>query len=274
MATARVSEKKQEETLQRLRAATHLTQNLFSEHQTIEGYYEDREVPDFYGCDRLLKLDNLYGTTQLGYDPKRGISFLFSNIKTSVYDTAASAYQRRLRQTEQRRQIKSGTQNIAYSARRREASATILYKAENKPWSEESVRHYMARVNMETLRKTMPFLDRQQELDQRTSLHSRQRETGRQVQQMLQQNGGEAVQALRAEQVRQKAESETLDAILVRKHSQSRQFFRKINMAFDLQKQKMFAYYRNEKEKRAEEAATAAANAANDAEKDENDDQN
>jgi len=236
------------EQLARLTAPQHIVQNRFTEHTRVEGYFQDRNVPDFYGCDRLWKMDTLYGTIQLGYDPRRGISFLFANIKTSIFDTAASAYQHNLWESSMMKTQKRGNQNLAYGSRRRENSATLLYKVENKPWSEASVAPYYRRVNLETLRKTMPFLDRgeqQQELQQNAA-------AARALQGQLRTDYLTPQAAvLRAGQMELLREREEIGAVRRRKQQQSLLFFRKINMAFDLQKAKMFDYYREERRRRA-----------------------
>ncbi|WP_418976094.1 hypothetical protein, partial [Anaerotruncus massiliensis (ex Liu et al. 2021)] len=49
---------------------------------------------------------------------------------------------------------------------------------------------------------------------------------------------------VRAERRELSRELDFLGSIVRRKQAQSRGFFRKLNIAFDLQKQKMFEYYR------------------------------
>lgn len=249
------------ETDARLRAPQHLVTNRFEEHKKIEGYEQDRSVPNFYGCDRLWKLETQYGRIQMGYHPGRGQSFLFANIKTSIYDNAASAYQRRMKETQQMRTLKTGTQNIAYSARRWQASAILLYKAENKPWSEQSIAPYLKRVNLETLRKTMPFLDRS-EAKEREENREEKKRLEEKVQQSLRQRDNARTAELRLQERELSRRQDLLGALLTRKQTQSQLFFRKINLAFDLQKTKMFEYYRrmrNRRAQRAEEARTTAA---------------
>lgn len=238
------------ETQARLTAPQHLVTTRFEEHRKIEGYEQDRSVPDFYGCDRLWKLDTLYGRVQMGYHPGRGQSFLFANIKTSLFDTAPALHQHQLKETQQMRALKSGNQNVAYTSRRRADSAVLLYKAENKPWSEQSLAPYLARTNLETLRKTLPFLDRSeaQELQQ-TRQERKELESG--VRQSLQARQSAETAALRLRQRELSYRQNALGAVLYRKLTQSQLFFRKINIAFDLQKAKMFAYYRDVRRQRA-----------------------
>lgn len=249
------------ETDARLRAPQHLVTNRFEEHKKIEGYEQDRSVPNFIGCDRLWKLETQYGRIQMGYHPGRGQSFLFANIKTSIYDNAASAYQRRMKETQQMRTLKTGTQNIAYSARRWQAGAILLYKAENKPWSEQSIAPYLKRVNLETLRKTMPFLDRS-EAKEREENREEKKRLEEKVRQSLRQRDNARTAELRLQERELSRRQDLMGALLTRKQTQSQLFFRKINLAFDLQKAKMFEYYRrmrNRRAQRAEEARTTAA---------------
>ena len=82
------------ETSDRLTAASHVQVEYFAKHQKIEGYYESQMSGRLFGCDRLMKQDNMFGTLQLGYNPNRERVFLFANMKTSRYDTVASRYQK------------------------------------------------------------------------------------------------------------------------------------------------------------------------------------
>ncbi|MEG2204847.1 MAG: hypothetical protein RRY21_06780, partial [Oscillospiraceae bacterium] len=224
----------------------------------IEGYHEDRKAAGFFGCDRLLKLDSLFGTIQLGYDPRKGQSFLFANIKTSIFDTAASREQREMSERDQMRELKTGNQNRAFVARRRQNSSVVLFKAENKPWGEGSVAPYLGRVNTGALRKTLPFLEVREQQTQRMQ--------AAQQQQALQQDEHKAQQRprdfrelrdIRAQRVALSREQDQLGALIVRKQQRSLWFFRRINLVFDLQKQKMFAHYRNRMAERRLEAENA-----------------
>lgn len=243
------------EAVARLTAAQHLVTTRFEEHHKIEGDEQNRYVPDFYGCDRLWKLDTLYGRIQMGYHPGRGQSFLFANIKTSIFDNAASAYQRSMNEAQQMRTLKSGTQNLAYSARRQRNSAVLVYKAENKPWSEQSLAPYLRRINLETLRKTMPFLDRSEQQELLQSRLERKKLEQQVRQSLLEKRAAETAQ-LRMQQKELSHRQDALTALLMRKQTQSQLFFRKINLAFDLQKAKMFEYYRRERNRRLQYAMT------------------
>jgi hypothetical protein len=229
----------------RLTAPQHMKIDHFRKHEKIEGYFENREVPDFVGSDRLLKLDTQYGTIQMGYNPRKGQSFLFANIKTSIFDTVASRHQKEIKEHQMARAQKTGTQNLAYSAKRRGGSAVILYKMENQPWTQRSIAPYLRRVNLEALRKTMPFLDRSGDLADRAKTHREQKDLHQKLSAaMAGKNYGEMA-AIRAQQTDLIARQNHLNALLYRGETQQRLFFRKLNYALDMQKHEMFAYYRN-----------------------------
>jgi len=229
----------------RLTAPQHSKSSHFSEHRKIEGYFENRDVPDFMGSDRLLRLDTVYGTIQLGYNPQRGQSFLFANIKTSILDTAPSRHQRELKEYQMMRERKTGTQNLAYTAKRRGGSVVILYKMENQPWTRRSIAPYLRKVNMEALQKTMPFLDRRAELGDRERAQDEQKSLRQALaDKMAEGKFGEMAED-RARQTALAARQNELNALIYRKDTQERLFFRRLNLAFDLQKQEMFAYYRD-----------------------------
>lgn len=230
--------KRRKETAARLAAPAHITQNRFEEHKKVEGFYEDSAAPGFLGCDRLWKWDTLYGTVQMGYDPKRRQDFLFANIKTSIYDTAASQEQRAMNDRQRMSQLKTGNQNRAFSSRRRADSTVLIYKAENKPWAERSIRPYLMRQNMEALQKTMPFLNARAERAERAQALERDKSLS-----AMEQKGGNRA-AVRAQRLALSRELDTLGSLAWRKQAQARLFFRKMNIAVDLQKQKMFEYYR------------------------------
>lgn len=246
-----IQAKRQEkrETLARLSAPQHLTTTRFLEHRRIEGFEQDREVHDFYGCDRLWKLETVYGRIQMGYDPKRGQSFLFANIKTSIFGNAASREQRSMDERQRMKTLKTGTQNVAYSARRRAGSSVILYKAENKPWSETSISPYLGRANLETLGAVLPFLVRG-EVKEAADARREYRALG-----------AKQDAASRAGQTEMSHWIDHLQYIRLLKEQQSRLFFRKLNIALDLQKAKMFEYYRNVKMRRARAAEQKADSA-------------
>jgi len=243
-----LARKKDAETYARLTAPQHVRFSHFSKHEKIEGYFENRDVPEFMGSDRLLRLDTLYGTIQLGYNPRKGQSFLFSNIKTSVFDTAASRYQKELKEYQMMRGLKTGTQNTAYSAKRRANSAVILYKAETLPWSRRSVLPYLRRINMESLQKTMPFLDKTAEHNRREESLREHKALGRELSGKMAERNYTEMAAMRAGQRELLTEQNETAALIYRKDTQGRLFFRKINAALDIQKKEMFAWYRNRRQ--------------------------
>ena len=57
--------------MERLTAASHVQTEYFGDHKRIEGYYESQMTGRMFGCDRLLKQENLFGRLQLGYNPTR-----------------------------------------------------------------------------------------------------------------------------------------------------------------------------------------------------------
>ncbi|MBC8546556.1 hypothetical protein H8711_06360 [Clostridiaceae bacterium NSJ-31] len=246
----RLEHQQDRETYARLTAPRHVTLDHFRGHQKVEGYFENRDLPDFMGCDRLLKIDHLYGTVQMGYDPRKGQPFLFANIKTSLYDTAASRYQREIKEYRMMRNSKAGNENLSYSANRRADTAVILYRAERKPWSELSLLPHLKRMDQGALRKTMPFLLRDAERERLEEGRERKKELEREIRGTTAAGGFAGLYALRREELELSKERETLQSLLTRKLQQSRLFFRRINMAYDIQKHEMFDYYREVRERR------------------------
>ncbi len=240
----------------RITAPIHQTQDWFTDHVRVEGFHENRAAENFMGCDRLLKLDNRFGTVQMGYDPKRGQSFLFANIKTSIYDTASSAHQHNLDEATSKKQLKTGNQNIAYSAKRRANSASILYKYENKPWSAASLAPYLQNIQTGAFAKTMPFLGTHQEEAERKRLAAQKRSNMDTIRDAIRDNKQDTLQETRAMQVKIETDRQLVESLLYRKAAQERWFFRRMNIAFDLQKVKMFQYYRDRKQETQENQAT------------------
>ncbi len=262
--------KDREELKNRLSAPQHIIYNRFEEHVRVEDFRQNENVADYYGYDRLMKLDTLYGRIQMGYHPGRDQAFLYANIKTSIYDYAPYAFQRSYMELRGMKELKTGAyanQNIAWSSRRIKNSSVILYKAQNKPWDESSIRPYLGRENLGALRKTMPFLLRGEEQEKRLDLLTEQAERKARIQEVLsgrqkdeefgQKNA--AVAALRAEQVAAEKQMEGLEAVFSKKQLMNINFFHRINMAFDLQKIKMFDYYRTIRMQRALKAENASA---------------
>lgn len=235
--------KRDRELQDRVTAPQHVAFHHFGEHKAVEGYLEFRDQPDFQSSDLLLRLDTMFGTIQLGYHPGHGQSFLFANIKTSRFDTVASRYQKELRDYQMMQERKAGTQNLTFLSRRQESSAVILYKRENKPWSAESVAPYLRRMNMGVLRKTMPFLDRRQEQADYLETLREKKELERELRAKTAAQDHAGQVAVRARDTALIARQNELMGLLPRMCTQERHFFRKLNYAFDIQKQEMFTYY-------------------------------
>lgn len=243
--------RRRRELILRLQAPQHLEGSRFAEHVPVEGFLQSQREPGFDGCDRLWKMDTAYGTIQMGYDPRRGHSFLFARVKTSLLDNASSAHERNLWETQMMREQKYGNENVAYESRRRADSTVLLYKNENKPWTQASVEPYLRRVNMGTLRKTLPFLARRETVQDRQAARQRAGTLALTLRRQMQNGEYSSMAATRADQMDNLREQETLSSLGVCMASQSLLFFRKINLAFDLQKAKMFEYYREQRRRRA-----------------------
>ncbi len=240
-------QKKLKEAYYRLTAPVHVTLNSYKEHERIEGYYEFKDYGRIFQCDRLLKLETIYGKVQMGYNPNRGRSFVFANMKTNLYDTVNSRYQKIMKEYQQKPEQKKGNENRAYVSARWKNAAILLEKAENKPWSEKSMQPYFHNANMDAILKTMPFFFKEQEREQLRG----NAEQIKRLQEGVRQN---ALQGKRQEsgslneQMRElQEESNMLQAILYRKDSGRRGFIRKLNYAFDIEKHEMFDYYRQQR---------------------------
>lgn len=232
------------ETEARVTAPQHILRSSFREHQQIEGYFENRSMPGFSGSDRLLKLDTLYGTIQLGYNPREGAGFLFANIKPSIYGAAASRYQREMKESQMMKDRRTDTQNLAFSARRQADSAVILYKRDNLPWSRRSLEPYLRRMNMEALQKTMPFLTAEQEQDELAIGRQKRREGWEQLRAALKEGNAAKAAEVRSEDTARISEEVRLQSLILKKGAAAQNFFRRLNNAFDYEKTEMFAYYR------------------------------
>ena len=114
------------ETMDRLTAASHVKTEYYSEHKKIEGYYETLAEGKFFNCDRLMKQENMFGKIQLGYNPNRERVFIFANLKTSRYDTIASAYQKEMTDYQQKSLLKGDNENRAYVSKRWENAAVLI----------------------------------------------------------------------------------------------------------------------------------------------------
>lgn len=262
----RVQEKEAErradnELYARLTAPEHERESSFREHERVEGYMENREAPGYIQCDRLLRLDTLYGTIQLGYNPRRNASFLFANIKTSIFDTAASRYQREIKEQQMLRHLKRETQNVSYTARRKKDSSTVIYLFENKPWSVRSVSPYIKYADPGTLAKTMPFLGTRKQRERQENLRGERRDLQENIAECLRtpERDGEELIRLRRRDTELIAEQNLVNALLTRQLSRSHHFFRRVNLAYDLQKHEMFTYYRSLQKGESERVSGMAA---------------
>ncbi len=236
----------------RLTAASHVQIEYFEKHTKIEGYYESQMAGHLFGCDRLLKQENMFGTLQMGYNPNRERVFLFANLKTSRYDTVASRYQREMKEYQQKSLLKGNNENRAYVSKRWEMASVLIEKKENKPWTRYSIQTYLGRNNMEAIQKTMPFFMKSEETEELTQIRKRRKE----IQEAIRENQekSEEVRGLRREAVENLTMENLTESILTRKETAQKHFLRRLNYAYDFQKQDIEAYYR-EKKKTLQETA-------------------
>ncbi|MDO4261265.1 MAG: hypothetical protein Q4C82_04235 [Eubacteriales bacterium] len=261
------------ETMDRLTAASHVTVDYFARHEKIEGYYESQMTGNLFGCDRLMKQDNLFGTLQLGYNPNRERVFLFANLKTSRYDTVASRYQKEMKEYQQRALLKGDNENRAYVSKRWENAAVLIEKKENKPWTARSVRTYLSRANTEAVRKTMPFFQTGEERKERQQKQRRRKEIQEQIRALrdrtslsmeedraqAERERSEEIRALRREAVEGLSREQLLEAILIRKETAAKLFLRRVNYAYDFQKKDIELYYRERRKTLEETSAREGA---------------
>ncbi len=233
------------ETADRLTAAAHIQTEYFAKHTKIEGYYESRIPGRFFGCDRLMKQDSMFGTIQLGYNPNRERVFLFANMKTSRYDTVASRYQKELKEYQQKALLKGNNENRAYISKGFEMASVLIEKRENKPWTRYSIQTYLGRNNMEAIQKTMPFFMRSEETEELTRIRKRRKEIQEAIREQREQQ--EEVRELRKEAVEDLTMENLTEAILIRKETAQKHFLRRLNYAYDFQKQDIEAYYREKR---------------------------
>lgn len=246
------------ETIDRLTAPVHVTQNSYREHERVEGYYEFTDYRHLFKNDRLLKLETFYGRVQMGYDPNRRKAFLFANMKTNRYDTVSSRYQRSMKEYQQRPELRKNTENSAFVAERRGKSAALLEKTEDKPWSERTMAPYLHNRNMEVLSKTMPFFESASELAQRAG----NQQQIRALQETVRVNAAQGKRQKNAElheRIRELSQAnDLLWAVVYRKDRGKRGFLRKLNYAFDMEKHDMYQYYREQRARAMREAAEAS----------------
>lgn len=268
MTSERVMEDKKmehfRETMDRLTAASHVQVEYFEDHKKIEGYYESVAEGKFFNCDRLLKQENMFGKIQLGYNPNRGRVFLYSNLKTSRYDTISSKYQKEMEDYQQKALLKGDNENRAYVSKRWENAAVLIEKKENKPWTQRSVKTYLSRANAEAAKKSMPFFSKEEEMEELTKARQRQTEIRREIRDIRKQmSTGEnksadmeaKIRELRKEALSGLSKISLLETLMYRKNTAEKTFLRKINYAYDFQKNDIESYYR---EKRKEFESMAA----------------
>ena len=125
-------------------------------------------------------------------------------------------------------------------------------KKENKPWTRYSIQTYLGRNNMEAIQKTMPFFMKSEETEELTQIRKRRKE----IQEAIRENKekSEEVRGLRREAVENLTMENLTESILTRKETAQKHFLRRLNYAYDFQKQDIEAYYR-EKKKTLQETA-------------------
>lgn len=259
------SKKKRKETYDRLTAVQHINVEHFSKHQKIEGFREDGDMQHLFSCDRLMKVENIYSRLQMGYNPNKGRTFILANLKTSIYDTVASRYQKEMKESQMMSILKGENQNRAFVSRRWAQTSVLLDKKEARPWTEGSIRPYYGKINMEALRKTMPFFAKQDEEARREELANKQKEIKDQIGENSRQSMHSENQALNQLALDTMQEENFIQMLIVRKEMTSRFFLRKINYAFDIQKHEMFQYY---KDRRKEKQTNESINEQQDDEED------
>lgn len=281
----KLEEKKQKhfrETFDRLTAVSHVQDEHFSEHKKIEGYYEHPVSEKFFGKDRLLKRENMFGVIQLGYDPDREKLFLFAHMKTSRYDTAANRYQKEMKEYGQKGLLRRQGQNLAYVSRRQEMAAVLIEKGKVRPWTKRIIKAHMNRNNMETVRKLLPFFSREEETEELSRLRKQARERQQEIRDLQ-------VLPLEAEEVREEMQEKKarhdrllslrkeyvsslitenlLHTMLAVKDAEAGRFLTRINHAWRYQRTEIEAYYQNRR--KGEERASENRETAEDASEDE-----
>ena len=237
--------KRLREVYDRLTAVSHIRVEHFSSHNRIEGYYEDQRAGHLFGCDRLMKVDTMFSRLQMGYNPNRARSFIFANLKTSRYDTISSRYQKEMAEYQMKTLLKGQNENRGYISKYSPNASVLIEKAEAKPWTEQSINPYYNRINMDALKKAMPFFHKSEEQTQLKELQKKQMERKHQIAEQSRRGQHSDNISLYKKQLDGMQKENLLHALLYRKENQSRFFLRKINYAMDIQKHEMFEYYRN-----------------------------
>ena len=268
------------EALDRLTAVDHTAAEHFREHAKIEGYYEHPQSEGFFGKDRLLKRENMFGVVQLGYDPDKDCLFLFAHMKTSRYDTAASRYQKEMKEQSQTALTGKPDGSRAFVSRRQEMAAVLIEKRQGKSWA-RTIQAYKNRRNMETVEKLLPFFSREEEREELARLKEERRRRQGQIRRLLVEKA-EAEEEKEAQAERRARESEAvrlrsdavhgliseqlLETVLAAKSAQRRRFLGQLNHAYACQKTELKEYYRERRKSGASttERAQMADGAAED----------
>lgn len=238
--------KHNQEVRDRLTAVKHVQVEHFSEHANVEGYVGSTQMEEYFGCDRLMKMETMFTRMQLGYNPNRNKSFLVMNLKTSRYDTVASQYQKEIREEEMKSMNRNGFQNRVFASKRKADAAVLIEKSDTRPWSEATIRPHFGR-NLEALQKTMPFFSKMAEKEKISNNRMEQKGLQKSVQENINKGSFYKNIELRKRQRQLLYEDNLLSHFLQVKGAETRYFFRKLNFAFDSQKNEMFEYYKNRK---------------------------
>lgn len=249
------------ETMERITTVSHVQVEYFARHEKLDGYHESKVTGQLFNCDRLMKQDNMFGTLQLGYNPNRGRVFLFANMKTSRYDTVASRYQKEMTETMKKSLLKGENANRAYLSKRWENAAVLIEKRDNMPWSKRTIRTYLKRANADSLQKTMPFFSKEEELQEWKDIKEKQKELQADIREIRDRQATEEtaenmterrqqeeqLRLFRREALENLTTENLLQAIITRKNTAAKGFFRRLNYSFDYQKKDIEAYYREKK---------------------------
>lgn len=238
------------EKIDRLTAVKHVTVSHFREHVKLEDYQAG--TGQLFGCDRLMKMETMFGRIQFSYNPHRKKSFLFMNVKTSRYDSAGSSHQKKILESQINNQPMSDMQNKAFTSTKKAGAAVLIEKGDRKPWSEATVRPYYKKANMQALDKTMPFFTIRDEKIRLAKIKRLQKNLEMEVQSNTKEGLHNENTVLRKEQLDYLTESNLLQYIILKKNEERGGFFRKINYAFDMQKNEMFQYYTSRRDEEKE----------------------
>ena len=235
------------ETMDRLTAASHVQVEYFAEHNKVEGYYHEKTENNLFGCDRLMKQENMFGKIQLGFNPNRKRVFLSATLKTSRYDTFASSYQTEMEEYQKKPLLRGDNEKRAFVSDSQQQASVLVEKKENKPWTKSSIRKYLNRANTEAVKKSMPFFVKKEEISELLDTRKEQKEIQKQITELRKESaqGEEKIRLLRKKSVDNLAKISLLETILIRKDTAQNSFLRKINYAYDFQKKDIFGNRKN-----------------------------